>query len=279
MRVLVFRNSEEAAEGVAGEILKALSRKPDLVLGLATGSTPLPVYRRLAKAHAEGRADFSRVRTFNLDEYLDVPESDPRSFRYFMREHLFRHLNIPPENIHFPPSEGCDFARRFREFEDQIRAAGGIDIQILGIGANGHIGFNEPTSSLASRTRIKTLTHRTLEEYERFHGPGERPPGLAATMGIGTILEARRIIIQAFGEKKREAVRAAIEGPVSAFCPASALQLHPDVWFYLDDAAASGLSMLEYYRRVVEDDRRLESREGSSDHRSIKAGTRGTSRT
>lgn len=261
MRVLVFRTAEEASESLAEEILRALARKPDLVLGLATGSTPLSVYRRLARAHAERGADFSRVRTFNLDEYIDLPETHPQSYRHFMRENFFRHVNIRPENVRFPPSEGSDLARRCREFEDAIRSAGGVDIQILGIGANGHIGFNEPTSSLASRTRVKTLTERTLRDNARFYGPGERPPELAATMGIGTILEARRILIQAFGPDKRDAVRAAIEGPVSAFCPASALQLHESVWFYLDEDSASGLSLRAYYERVLENDRRMEPRE------------------
>jgi glucosamine-6-phosphate deaminase len=261
MRVLVFRLPEEAADSISEEILRALKRKPNLVLGLATGSTPLPVYRRLAQAHAEHGVDFSRVQTFNLDEYVDLPETHSQSYRYFMREHLFRDVNIPPENIHFPPSEGSDLTRRAGEYEELIHASGGIDIQILGIGTNGHIGFNEPTSSLSSRTRIKTLTDRTVRDNSRFYGPGEEPPQLAATMGIGTILGARRIFIQAFGAEKAEAVRAAIEGPVSALCPASALQLHESVWFYLDDPSASALSLRAYYQRVLENDRRMEARE------------------
>jgi glucosamine-6-phosphate deaminase len=148
-----------------------------------------------------------------------------------------------------------------REYEERIRAAGGIDIQLLGIGSNGHIGFNEPTSSLASRTRIKTLTEKTLRDNSRFYGPGEKQPQMAATMGIGTILEAKKILLQALGLKKAEAVRAAVEGPVSAFWPGSALQLHPDVTFYLDKGSASRLTLLDYYLKVQENEERLAASE------------------
>lgn len=261
MRVLTFGGPEEAADSVAAEILAALEHKRELVLGLATGSTPLGVYRRLALAHREQGVDFSRVRTFNLDEYLDLPPSHPQSYRHFMQEHLFSKVNIPAGNIHFPPNEGSGLKHRCLEYEAAIRSTGGIDIQILGIGANGHIGFNEPTSSLASRTRIKSLTAKTLKDNSRFYRPGEKQPGLAATMGIGTILEAGRILLHAFGEEKAEAVYAAVEGPISSFWPASALQLHPDVTFFLDADSAHKLSLIDYYARVAEDDRGLAERE------------------
>jgi glucosamine-6-phosphate deaminase len=178
-----------------------------------------------------------------------------------MRDHLFSGINIPQENTHFPPSEGSSLARRCGEYEGLIRLSGGIDIQILGIGSNGHIGFNEPTSSLSSLTRIKSLTDRTLRDNSRFYREGETQPHLAATMGIGTILGARRILIGALGRDKADAVYAAIEGPISAFWPASALQLHADVTFYLDPASASRLSLLGYYQRVAEDDRKMAERE------------------
>jgi len=258
MRVLVLETPEESAEQVAQEILTALRRKRNLVLGLATGSTPIGVYARLVRAHQLDRVDFSGVVTFNLDEYLGLPEGHRQSYRYFMDQHLFSGLNIAPSNIHFPPSKGRDLALECRNYEESIKAAGGIDIQILGIGANGHIGFNEPTSSLASRTRIKTLTEKTLRDNARFYEPGEFQPQLASTMGIGTILEARKILLQGFGKKKAEAVRAAVEGPISAFWPGSALQLHPDVSFYLDPESASKLSLLDYYARVRENEARLE---------------------
>jgi len=260
MRVLVFKSPEEAAERIAQIILDALRRKPDLVLGLATGSTPIGVYSRLIRAHQEQGVSFARVRTFNLDEYLDIPAQHEQSYAAFMERHLFSAVNISPSNIHFPPARGSHLLRRCQEYEDMIQACGGIDIQVLGIGSNGHIGFNEPTSSLASRTRIKTLTEKTLRDNSRFYGPGEEQPQVAATMGIGTILGARKILLQAFGEKKAEAVRAAVEGPISSFWPGSALQLHPDVSFYLDPGSAARLTQLDYYQRVQENEARLADR-------------------
>ena len=258
MEVIVCDNSEEAADLVAGEILTALDRKPDLVLGLATGFTPVDVYKRLVLAHRERNVDFSRVRTFNLDEYVGLPPDHPRSYYTFMRQHLFDGIELPEENIHFPPRSGPQLRRQCEEYEAAIREAGGIDIQLLGIGSNGHIGFNEPTSSLASRTRLKTLTERTLRDNSRFYRDGARQPQVASTMGIRTILDARRILLQAFGAKKADAVRASVEGPVSSFWPGSALQLHPDVMFCLDPDSAARLSMVDYYRRVRENQRQLE---------------------
>ena len=262
MRVIVCQSADESADIVAGEIVEAVRKKPSLVLGLATGSTPIGVYERLIAAHRNDGADFSGLRTFNLDEYLGLPAEHPQSYSTFMNENLFHGLNVPPENIHFPPTEfpayDLETVRSICDaHEAEIQDAGGIDIQILGIGSNGHIGFNEPTSSLASRTRIKTLTEKTLADNSRFYGPEEQQPTVAATLGIGTILGTKRILLQAFGAKKAEAVKASIEGPISSFWPASALQLHPDVTFYLDEESAAELSMLDYYRRVRENEDRL----------------------
>ena len=250
MRIVLTHELDQAAELVATEILRQLDKKPKLVLGLATGSTPVGIYRKLAEAHQRGKADFSRVHTFNLDEYLDLPAGHERGYRYFMDEHLFQHINIPRENIHFPPSEGSDLERRCVEFEERILEVGGIDIQVLGIGSNGHIGFNEPMSSLCSRTRIKTLTDKTLTDNSRFYAEGEHQPELAVTMGIGTILDARKIVLQAFGAKKSEAIRATVEGPVSSSCPGSALQLHHATTLYLDPDSASQLRERKYYERA-----------------------------
>jgi glucosamine-6-phosphate deaminase len=250
MRVVECATQEEAADLVAGEILAALRAKPDLVLGLATGSTPIGVYARLVAAHRQGRADVGHLRTFNLDEYIGLAADHPQSYRTFMRRHLFEALGLPPERTGFPPVEGRDLAAACGAYERAIAAAGGIDLQLLGIGSNGHIGFNEPTSSLASRTRVVTLAARTLADNARFYAPGEEQPQMATTMGIGTILTARRILLQSFGSKKAPAVHAAVEGPISSFWPASALQLHPDVTFYLDGEAAALLSLRDDYRRA-----------------------------
>lgn len=250
MQIILTADVERSAELVAEHILARLAAKPDLVLGLATGSTPVGVYQRLREAHARGEADFSQVRTFNLDEYLDLPAEHPQSYRTFMREHLFAGLNIPAEQIHFPPAEGDDLVRRCAEYEARIADVGGIDLQLLGIGRNGHIGFNEPTSSLASRTRIKTLTDKTLRDNARFYADEEVQPKLAATMGIGTIMDAKEIVLQAMGWKKAEAVWAMVEGPVTSFCPASVLQYHNRVRAYFDPEAASLLRMRGYYRRA-----------------------------
>jgi len=248
MEIVMTESPAEAAECVAKEILNALKAKPSLVLGLATGSTPIEVYERLRAAQAAGEADFSQVRTFNLDEYLDLPAGHAQSYRTFMEVHLFEGLGIPPEQIHFPPSEGKNLIQRCQDYEDAIVAAGGIDIQLLGMGRNGHIGFNEPTSSIRSRTRIKTLMERTLRDNARFYAEGEEQPTLASTMGIGTILDARRILLQAYGLKKANAVRACVEGPVSSFFPASALQLHPNTTCFFDPEAGQYLAMTDYYR-------------------------------
>jgi glucosamine-6-phosphate deaminase len=260
MRVIECATQDEAAELAAQEILTALRSKPGLVLGLATGSTPIGVYERLVRAHQDHGVDFARVRTFNLDEYIGLPPDHPQCYRSFMKKHLFGGLNIPPHQIHFPPVAGPDLRAACAAYEQAIRDAGGIDIQLLGIGSNGHIGFNEPTSSLASRTRVKTLADKTLADNARFYAAHESQPQLATTMGIGTILQARRILLQSFGAKKAQAVHAAVEGAVSSFWPASALQLHADVTFYLDAASASLLTLRDYYRRV----RRNELEHGSS---------------
>jgi glucosamine-6-phosphate deaminase len=259
MRIIICETPDEAADFVTREILAALARKPDLVLGLATGSTPIPVYRRLIDAQRSGTADFARIRTFNLDEYVGLAEDDPRSYRTFMRAHLFEHLGVPLTHVHCPPVEGPDLEASCRAFEARIEQEGGIDIQLLGIGRNGHIGFNEPTSSLASRTRIVSLTDRTRADNARFFAPDETPPSLAVTMGIGTILAARSILLQAFGPAKADAIRRALEGPVSSYCPGSALQLHADVTVLADPPAAGRLTMRDYYRRAERERRQLEA--------------------
>ena len=253
MAEVIIQKDARSAAVAAGRLVARLVRdKPGAVLGLATGSSPVPLYRELIRMHREEGLDFSRVVTFNLDEYVGLAPDHPSSYRSFMYEHLFKALNIPEENIHIPDGLAKDIPAHCAAYEKAIKDAGGIDLQVLGIGRDGHIAFNEPTSSLASRTRIKTLTEQTRQDNARFFGPDEEVPFHVLTMGIGTILEARRCMLFAFGEGKAEAVANAFEGPVTCMVPASALQLHPSVKVFLDEAAASKLAKAEYYRWVYD---------------------------
>ena len=250
---IVIQPSAEAASIVAAKIIAQLvRRKPDAVLGLATGSTPLATYRELVRMHREEALDFSRVRTFNLDEYVALPHEHPQSYHAFMRENLFRHLNVPRENIRIPNGLAAHVPAECAAYEAAIRAAGGIDLQVLGIGTDGHIGFNEPSSSLASRTRIKTLTARTRSDNARFFGSVDEVPIHVVTMGVGTIMDARQVLMLAFGEGKAKAIAEAVEGPIMAMNPASILQLHPVAKCLIDEAAAAKLTRREYYQWVYE---------------------------
>lgn len=244
---IIIRETPESASVVGARIIaKLLREKPDAILGLATGSTPLPLYRALIGMDL----DWSRATTFNLDEYIGLPREHPQTYHSFMWENLFRHTNIRTESVHIPDGNATDIARHCAEYEERIRAAGGIDIQVLGIGTDGHIGFNEPTSSLASRTRIKTLTRQTRTDNARFFGSEDEVPKHVITMGIGTIMEARMNLLLAFGENKARAIAEAVEGPVTSFNPASVLQMHPVVKVCLDEAAATDLKRADYYRWV-----------------------------
>jgi glucosamine-6-phosphate deaminase len=253
MLVILKRDDEEINLQAARLIAGAVRKKPALALGLATGSTMVGVYKNLVALHKQGSLDFSRVVTFNLDEYLGIPPAHPRSFHHFMRENFFAHVNIDPRNIHIPDGTiSGNYDEYCASYEEAIRKAGGIDLQLLGIGRNGHIGFNEPTSSIGSRTRLKVLSQETLDDNSKFFAPGEDSPRCAITMGIGTILEARKVLLLATGASKAEAVAKSIEGPITSAVSASALQLHPDVTFIIDDAAASRLTQRDYYHRVLE---------------------------
>jgi glucosamine-6-phosphate deaminase len=253
MLLVLKPTDEELGREAARIVANAVRRNPALKLGLATGATTLGMYKELARLHCQDALDFSRVVTFNLDEYLGLPASHAQSFHYFMHQNFFSHVNIPPDNIHIPDGAiGADYDQYCRAYEQAIRDAGGIDLQILGIGRNGHIGFNEPTSSLGSRTRLKVLSKETIDDSRKFFGPGEEIPQCAITMGIGTILEAKRILLLASGSSKAAAIAQAIEGPLTASVTASALQLHPDVTFIVDQPAGSQLKQQEYYRRVLE---------------------------
>lgn len=244
---IIIQPSAEAATSIAARMVARLLReKPDVVLGLATGSTPLLLYRELVAM----KLDWRRVTTFNLDEYVGLPREHAQSYHSFMWENLFRHVNIAKKNVHIPDGNTKDIPKFCAKYERQIKAAGGIDLQVLGIGTDGHIGFNEPTSSLASRTRIKTLTQRTRQDNARFFGSEAQVPHHVITMGIGTIMEARQNLLLAFGEKKAQAIAEAVEGPITSVNPASILQMHPVTKLCLDEGAASKLKRADYYRWV-----------------------------
>jgi glucosamine-6-phosphate deaminase len=246
---IIIQPTQQAATDVAARLIaRLLITKPNAVIGLATGSTPLSLYQTLISM----KLDWSQVTTFNLDEYIGLPREHPQSYHSFMWENLFKHINIREENIHIPDGNAMDIPQFCEDYENNIRAADGIDLQVLGIGTDGHIGFNEPTSSLASRTRIKTLTKQTCMDNARFFGSEEAVPKHVITMGIGTIMEARQNLLLAFGSHKARAIAAAVEGPITSINPASILQMHPVVKVCLDDAAAGQLQRADYFRWVYE---------------------------
>jgi glucosamine-6-phosphate deaminase len=244
MEIIIQPDAEAATAAAAGGVARLLRNKPDAVLGLATGATPLLLYRTLVKM----KLDWRQVTTFNLDDYVGLPDGHPQSCRRFMWENLFRHINISRKNTNLPDGMTRDIPKFCARYEKRIRAAGGIDLQVLGLGTDGHLAFNEPTSSLASRTRLKTLSHQTRRDNARVFGGVDEVPRNAVTMGLGTIMEARQCLLLAFGAKKARAVAAAVEGPVTALVPASVLQLHPAARVFLDEAAATRLKRREYYR-------------------------------
>ena len=250
MEILIKENAEEMSQAAARCLANALNTKPNAVLGMATGSTPLGMYRELVRMHQEEGLDFSQVTTFNLDEYVGLTQNHEQSYHYFMHENLFKHINVPQQNIYIPSGSTKNYEAFCRWYEQRIEECGGIDLQILGIGSDGHIAFNEPTSSLGSRTRIKTLAKQTIDDNARFFDRPEDVPVYAITMGVGTILEARQILLLANGKNKAAAVAAAIEGSVTSMCTASALQLHRDTIAFLDRDAASELKMTEYYEWI-----------------------------
>lgn len=240
MRIRI--GSEAAIGRLAGElIVRQLREKPDSVLGLATGSTALVVYREWVRLYREGRLRFAKARSFNLDEYVGLPKHHPQSYRTYMREHLFRHVDLPEDSAMIPDGTAADPEAECRRYEAAIEACGGIDWQLLGIGQNGHIGFNEPGPYLQANTHVAELAEETRRANARFFSSPSEVPHQAITVGMGAILKARRIVLVAIGEEKAAAVRDALVGPVTTWMPASFLQLHRDVTVLLDDAAASML--------------------------------------
>ena len=252
MEIIIQPTSDDASLIAARHVARIVRDKPAGVLGLATGSTPLGTYRELVRMHREQGLDFSSVTTFNLDEYVGLPPEHPASYHAFMWEHFFSQVNVRPERVHIPDGLASHIPAFCRSYEEAIRAAGGIDLQVLGIGSDGHIGFNEPSSSLASRTRIKTLTAETRRDNAEAFGSADKVPFHVITMGVGTIMDARQVIILAFGDKKADAIAGAVEGPITAMNPASILQMHPVATCIIDEAAATKLKRTDYYRWVYD---------------------------
>jgi len=246
MKIIVIKNYQELSKKAAKIVIKAMKKKPNIVLGLATGSTPLGLYQKLIEAYKKNEIDFSKVTTFNLDEYYGLDSNHPQSYNRFMWENLFDRVNIKPENVHIPSGKSKNIKTYCRFYEAKIKKAGGIDLQILGIGRDGHIGFNELSFPLDSRTRLVKLAGTTIKDNARFFKNKREVPKFAITMGIATILEAKKIILLASGKNKTEAVAKAIEGPISNECPASALQSHANATFIVDKAVASKLKQKIY---------------------------------
>ena len=256
MDVWILESAQAVALKAADICAELIQRKPDARLGLAAGATPQALYAELIRRNQLGHLSFSRIETFNLDEYLGIGPQHPQSFHRAMRDSLFAHVDLDPVNIHFLAGDSADPAGEAAAYEALIKARGGIDLQILGIGRNGHIGFNEPGSSLGSRTRVETLSRTTVRDNQ-LGKPGFEASIMAITMGIGTILDAKALLVLATGAAKAAAVAAALEGPLAASCPASAIQLHPDATVILDQAAAGDLRLTDDYKLVDEARRRL----------------------
>ena len=242
-KVTIFHDERVLARTLAAQIVDAIAHKPDLVLGLPTGRTPIRLYHELGAMHAKGQADFSRVTTFNLDEFLGIPPEHPGSYRAFMQEHLFSRVNVPEQNINLLSGVATDPLAECIRYERAIAAAGGLDLQLLGIGTNGHIGFNEPSRELTGSTHQVVLKASTRHSNAAlFGGNEEHVPRQALSMGMATILRARRIILIATGKSKAACVERAVHGPITTRMPASFLQLHREIELVLDEAAASKLS-------------------------------------
>jgi glucosamine-6-phosphate deaminase len=248
MEVIIRPDTDQAAELTARLLAKRLRAKPDLVLGLATGRTMERVYAKLVDCHRREGLDFARSRTFNLDEYIGIPAHDEHSYRYYMNRHLFSQVNIALSNTHIPDGIALDLKAEAARYERLIAAAGGIDLQLLGIGEAGHIGFNEPLSALMSRTRDKALTPTTRRQNAAlFGGDPDKVPERALTMGVGTILEARELLVLVTGAAKAAILAKAVEGPITAMISASAIQLHPNCKVIADAEAARQLQGRDYY--------------------------------
>ncbi len=254
MQVIIRNTQEEAVELTAAVIARQLQHKPNTTLGLATGRTMEGLYARLVEKHLSEGLDFSLAVTFNLDEYVGLPPEHKNSYRYYMNCHLFNKVNIDMRNTHLPRGISEDPEEEGSRYDALIKAYGGIDLQLLSIGESGHIGFNEPLSAMFSRTRVKALTPKTIEQNTPLFDDPSEMPRFAITMGVGTILEARACVMLVTGANKAEIVARAVEGPVTSMISASALQLHPCCTVITDAAAAACMEQQEYYRWIFDND-------------------------
>lgn len=245
MQVRIFRNADLLADAAADVIADVIKNKPGAVLGLATGASPVKTYARLVEKYRSGEISFRDVRTFNLDEYIGLAPSDPNSYHWFMKANLFDDLDIDPDNTHVPDGCAADPEGYGKAYDGMIDAAGGIDLQLLGIGVNGHIGFNEPADNFTGGTHVTALAESTIAANSKYFGDESLMPRTAITMGIGNIMKARSVLLIATGESKARSVKETIEGEVTPLFPASALQQHPDAKIFLDEAAASLLNKKE----------------------------------
>jgi len=250
MEIIICNSLDESAQvaaQVVGKIVKSLKNP---VLGLATGGTPLRMYKKLIKMQKFGQISFKNCSTFNLDEYSGLSKENERSYYFYMMNNFFEHIDIHQGRIHIPDGNSRNLRESCRRYEQQIKDAGGIDLQVLGIGANGHIGFNEPTGSFASRTWVKILSEQTIRDNSKYFEKKEDVPRHVVTMGIATIMESRHCLLLANGSKKGDAIKKMIEGPVSASCPASILQMYPRVTVVLDEEASFLLTLKDHYKWV-----------------------------
>lgn len=252
MEIVILRDAQDRVQLAADMVAEVVTSGSNPVLGLATGSSPLGLYAELARRRRNGALNFDRTSAFALDEYVGLPSEHPQSYASTIRDNVVRPLGLDPDLVHVPDGLADDLLGACHAYEQALHDAGGVDVQILGIGANGHIGFNEPTSSFTSRTRIKTLSPQTRSDNARFFDTPDHVPEHCITQGLGTIAEARRLVLLAQGEHKARAVAAMVEGPVAAMCPASLLQMHPDATVILDGLAASALTLSGYYNYVYE---------------------------
>jgi glucosamine-6-phosphate deaminase len=253
MEIIITPTPDDVAIVAADLIAGVVRSRPDAVLGVATGSSPLATYRRLAQLAAPGssrRVDFSAVSLFALDEYVGLPAGHLESYAAVVHREIVRPLGIEPANAHVPDGSAADVDAAAADYDAAIARAGGVELQLLGIGRNGHVGFNEPSSSLSSRTRVKTLAPQTRADNARFFDSPDQVPVHCITQGLGTIGDARRLLLVAQGAEKAEAIAHAVEGPLSSRWPGSILQLHPHATVVIDEAAASRLALADYYRDI-----------------------------